>query len=75
MQFYNTQNLNRLTQINYSIHALKYFEKGFLFDVILGCVLNVHLFSPSLMILITFMQESIAKCRMLFLELSCLVGW
>lgn len=29
MQFYNTQNLNRLTQINYSIHALKYFEKGF----------------------------------------------
>lgn len=31
MQFYNTQNLNRLTQINYSIHALKYFEKGFFY--------------------------------------------
>lgn len=79
MQFYNTQNLNRLTQINYSIRALKYLKEGFFIDVILGCVLNVHLISPSLMILITFIQESIAKCRMfcrkVFLELSCLVGW
>lgn len=66
-QFHNTQNLDEPKSSILNTWIKDYLKEFFfLFNVILGCVSNVHYFSPSLMIVKTFKQESTTKCRMFF---------